>query len=105
MTAVFRQVYPESRFDFSSPNHILGMSYAKENATYPTPMTLYPIARKQAGFHDATISGKLLAPRRLGKVFSTRNNASAANGAFYNRTTFTNTDNDFMGKLLALPKV
>ena len=34
MTAVFRQVYPESRFDFSSPNHILGMSYAKENATY-----------------------------------------------------------------------
>ncbi|WP_161970476.1 nucleotidyltransferase [Enterococcus faecalis] len=59
MTAVFRQVYPESRFDFSSPNHILGMSYAKENATYPTPMTLYPIARKQAGFHDATISGKV----------------------------------------------
>ena len=71
MTAVFRQVYPESRFDFSSPNHILGMSYAKENATYPTPMTL----------------------------------ASTANGSFYNRTTFTNTGNDFMGKLLALPKV
>ena len=60
---------------------------------------------KQAGFHDATISGKVSCARRLGKVFSTRNNASAANGAFYNRTTFTNTDNDFMGKLLALPKV
>ena len=69
MTAVFRQVYPESRFDFSSPNHILGMSYAKENATYPTPMTLYPLLENKRAFMMQRFLGKLLAPRRLGKVF------------------------------------
>ncbi|MTD39264.1 nucleotidyltransferase [Erwinia sp. CPCC 100877] len=55
MTTVFRQLYPEMPLDFSSPNHILGLSYAKENAAYEQPMTLYPLAREQAGYHDATI--------------------------------------------------
>ena len=31
------------------------MSYAKENATYPTPMTLYPIARKQMCIRDSRV--------------------------------------------------
>jgi predicted nucleotidyltransferase len=55
MTAVFRQLYSEIGLDFSTPNHILGLSYAKENAAYERPMTLYPLAREQAGYHDATI--------------------------------------------------
>lgn len=55
MTEVFRKLYPKSGLDFSSPNHILGLSYAKENATYENPMTLYPLKREQAGYHDTNI--------------------------------------------------
>ncbi|MFD1902143.1 nucleotidyltransferase [Enterococcus termitis] len=55
MTEVFRQLYPQSGLDFSTPNHILGMSYAKENALYAQPMKLYPLKREQAGYHDLTI--------------------------------------------------
>ena len=55
MTAVFRKLYPEMILDFTSPNHILGLSYAKENARYKQPMQLYPLKRKQAGYHDTTI--------------------------------------------------
>ncbi len=43
MTAVFRSLYPDIALDFSSPNHILGLSYAKENAKYVHPMELHPI--------------------------------------------------------------
>ncbi|PZL74684.1 nucleotidyltransferase [Enterococcus plantarum] len=55
MTEVFRKLYPKNGLDFSSPNHILGLSYAKENATYEKPMMLYPLKREQAGYHDTTI--------------------------------------------------
>lgn len=55
MTEVFRKLYPNSGLDFSSPNHILGLSYAKENAAYEWPMTLYPLKREQAGYHDTNI--------------------------------------------------
>jgi len=55
MTAVYRSLMPDWQLDFTSPNHILGMGYAKENITYPRPMTLYPIQRRQAGYHDDTI--------------------------------------------------
>lgn len=55
MTEVFRKFYPNDVFDFSSPNHILGLSYAKENATYEKPMTLYPLKREAAGYHDTKI--------------------------------------------------
>ena len=46
MTEVFRSLYPDITLDFSSPNHILGLSYAKENAKYVHPMELHPIRRK-----------------------------------------------------------
>ncbi|MGM0123869.1 hypothetical protein IGI37_001243 [Enterococcus sp. AZ194] len=52
MTEVFRKLYPEISLDFISPNHILGLSYAKENALYKSPMKIYPIFRKSAGYHD-----------------------------------------------------
>lgn len=55
MTEVFRRLYPSSGLDFSSPNHILGLSYAKENANYEKPMKLYPLKREQAGYHDTNI--------------------------------------------------
>lgn len=55
ITEVFRRLYPQNGLDFSSPNHILGLSYAKENAAYEKPMTLYPLKREQAGYHDTNI--------------------------------------------------
>ncbi|MBP2098270.1 nucleotidyltransferase [Enterococcus rivorum] len=55
MTAVFQELYPEMMLDFSSPNHILGLSYGKENAVYQTPMKLYPLKREQSAYHETTI--------------------------------------------------
>ncbi|MEG2644735.1 MAG: nucleotidyltransferase [Enterococcus sp.] len=37
------------------PNHILGLSYAKENATYERPMDIYPLVRKDQGYHDEAL--------------------------------------------------
>lgn len=59
MTAVFRQIYPELALDFTSPNHILGLSYAKENARYSQPMELFPLPRKTAAFHETSITGEI----------------------------------------------
>nr|WP_165866607.1 nucleotidyltransferase [Vagococcus vulneris] len=54
MTSVYRKLFPEWLLDFSSPNHILGMAYAKSNAAYDFPMSLYPVTRQGSGFHDTT---------------------------------------------------
>ncbi|MGX7024346.1 nucleotidyltransferase [Vagococcus hydrophili] len=56
MTQVYRELYPEWALDFSSPNHILGMGYAKENASHEKPMMLYPIQRVGNEYHDKEIS-------------------------------------------------
>lgn len=56
MTHVYREVFPEWPLDFSSPNHILGMSYAKENAQYNTPMRIYGIQREGSGYHESDIN-------------------------------------------------
>lgn len=55
MTEVYRQLYPEWPLDFNSPNHILGMSYAKENQKYPKQMTLHPLKRVVSNYHDKEI--------------------------------------------------
>lgn len=56
MTEVYRQLYPEWPLDNSSPNHILGMSYAKENSQYAQPMKLHTVKRQQAHYHDKEIA-------------------------------------------------
>ncbi|MCV6650572.1 nucleotidyltransferase [Enterococcus faecium] len=61
MTEVFRSLYPDIVLDFSSPNHILGLSYAKENAKYVHPMELHPIRRKSAGYHEKIITDQTIA--------------------------------------------
>ncbi|MGM9902328.1 hypothetical protein A5844_002225 [Enterococcus sp. 10A9_DIV0425] len=61
MTKVFQQLYPAITLDYSSPNHILGLSYAKENATYEQPMKIVPIKRKVADYHDENLSGQNIA--------------------------------------------
>lgn len=56
MTEVYRQILPEWSLDFSSPNHILGMGYAKENAKYQKPMQLIPIKRIGNAYHDEEVT-------------------------------------------------
>ncbi|MEO1772825.1 nucleotidyltransferase [Candidatus Enterococcus ferrettii] len=53
MAEVVRQLFPTIQ-EFP-PNHILGLSYAKENAKYPNPMAIYPLIRKDQGYHDVEI--------------------------------------------------
>lgn len=52
MTKVYQLLYPEWPLNDHSPNHILGMSYAKANQEYDKPMSLLPIMRQGAGYHD-----------------------------------------------------
>lgn len=61
MTEVFRTLLQDAQLDFSSPNHILGLSYAKENARYERPMALHPIKRKSAEYHEKEISDETIA--------------------------------------------
>lgn len=61
MTEVYRQLLPDWILDFSSPNHILGMSYAKENILYTHPMSLYAVERQQSGYHDQEIENRQFA--------------------------------------------
>ena len=68
MTAVFRELYPKMTLDFTSPNHILGLSYAKENARYEQPMNLFPLKREQAGYHDLTITGSVSSATSIRKA-------------------------------------
>lgn len=58
MTEVYRQLYPEWPLDINSPNHILGMSYAKENQKYSSPMKLHPLKRLAANYHDKEITSQ-----------------------------------------------
>lgn len=72
MTQVYRELYPEWQLDFSSPNHILGMGYAKENAKYNQPMRLYPIQRVGNNYHDTEVSHQKFASATSirGKILS-----------------------------------
>ncbi|MBP1043876.1 nucleotidyltransferase [Vagococcus sp. BWB3-3] len=58
MTEVYRQLLPEWRLDFDSPNHILGMSYAKANQGFQRPMTLFPIKRQVTRHHQVDIASQ-----------------------------------------------
>lgn len=56
MTKVYQTLYPEWPLSDKSPNHILGMSYAKANQNYQKPMMLHPIQRIGAAYHTETIN-------------------------------------------------
>ncbi len=58
MTEVYRQLLPEWRLDFNSPNHILGMSYAKANQGFQRPMRLFPIKRQVTRHHQVDIASQ-----------------------------------------------
>ncbi|SJZ62566.1 Predicted nucleotidyltransferase [Pilibacter termitis] len=59
MTSIYQALLPEFTLDFSSPNHILAMGYARENAKLAQPMKLQPIQRVGASFHDTLVNGKI----------------------------------------------
>lgn len=65
MAAVIRELYPQS--EQFPPNHILGLSYAKENADYPRPMELFPVKRKDSGYHET-----LLQPQKFASATGIR---------------------------------
>lgn len=50
MAEVVSRLYPKAKA--FPPNHILGLSYAKENAMYEQPMEIFPLVRKDQGYHD-----------------------------------------------------
>lgn len=68
MTQVFRELYSEIILDFSSPNHILAMGYAKENALFPNPMKLLPIHRKDSQYHDKKLGETIASATAIRKT-------------------------------------
>ncbi|SEK30147.1 Predicted nucleotidyltransferase [Carnobacterium iners] len=55
MDQIMKKLLPETQLNLSSPNTILGLAYAKENANYSNPMALVPIKRIEAEYHDKDI--------------------------------------------------
>ncbi|WP_368251818.1 nucleotidyltransferase [Enterococcus sp. 2201sp1_2201st1_B8_2201SCRN_220225] len=53
MSLVYQELFPALHLSGEQPNHVLGLTYAKENASYSRPMKLIPIQRKGAAYHEA----------------------------------------------------
>ncbi|MDR1012780.1 MAG: nucleotidyltransferase family protein, partial [Lactobacillales bacterium] len=51
MSVVYNHFFPEMQLNFTSPNHLLGLTYARENAKYQTPMKIIAIPRIGSNFH------------------------------------------------------
>ncbi|MGB6178226.1 nucleotidyltransferase [Carnobacterium sp.] len=56
MNQIMQEYLPETPLDLTSPNTILGLAYAKENAKYADPMKLFPIKRIKSSYHDKEIT-------------------------------------------------
>lgn len=56
MRLVYEKLYPPFRQNKLGPNHLLALSYAKENAKYQQPMTLFPLKRIGSGYHEKKIA-------------------------------------------------
>lgn len=56
MNQVYGELFPSLQLSGETPNHILGLTYAKENASYAHPMKLWPIQRQGAAYHDNELS-------------------------------------------------
>lgn len=55
MQRVMAQLFPEWVTKTVQPNHILGLSYSRENAKYEHPMNLFPINRISQGYHSQSL--------------------------------------------------
>lgn len=56
MMTVLQEIYPPLQVGTNQPNHILGLSYAQENAKYPNPMQLFSVKREGAGYHSTELT-------------------------------------------------
>ncbi|MDR1521579.1 MAG: nucleotidyltransferase [Streptococcaceae bacterium] len=56
MSDVYCHFFPEVSLNFTSPNHLLGLAYARENAKYQTPMKIIAIPRIGSNFHEIKLS-------------------------------------------------
>ncbi|MDR0690857.1 MAG: nucleotidyltransferase [Streptococcaceae bacterium] len=56
MTAIYRHFFPAMPLDFTSPNHLLALAYARENAKYQAPIKIIAIPRIGNNFHEEELS-------------------------------------------------
>lgn len=60
MQLVMNQIFPEmGQQQANQPNHVLGLSYSQENATYERPMRLLPIKRLAQGYHSKSLEQEI----------------------------------------------
>ncbi|MDR2465260.1 MAG: nucleotidyltransferase [Streptococcaceae bacterium] len=69
MTEILRVLCHEFPLDFSSPNHILGMSYAKENARGEQHLQLIPIQRIENHHLDSELTGAISSGTAIRKAW------------------------------------
>ncbi|GAA3009860.1 nucleotidyltransferase [Tetragenococcus solitarius] len=51
--------YPSFTFSKDQPNHILGLTYTKENASFKQPMRIHPIQRVKASHHSTELTKEI----------------------------------------------
>lgn len=59
MAAVLNKEYPSFSLQKEQPNHILGLTYAKENARFEHPMAIYPVKRLKSSHHSTELTEEI----------------------------------------------
>lgn len=59
MAAVLADDFPSLALLKEQPNHVLGLTYAKENARFEQAMDIYPVERKEANHHSIELTGTI----------------------------------------------
>lgn len=70
MIEVMRRLNPTITFQENQPNHLLALSYAKENALLASPMRLVPIKRKTAAYHSEKLQGAISSATAIRKALA-----------------------------------
>jgi predicted nucleotidyltransferase len=68
MTEVYRELYPQLLLTGEQPNHVLGLTYAQENAQYTNPMTSIPLPRIGASYHSKEIHNEIASATAIRKA-------------------------------------
>ncbi len=74
MAAVLADDFPSLALLKEQPNHVLGLTYAKENARFKQVMDIYPVKRKQASHHSAELTGEIASATAIRQaIFAQKN--------------------------------
>lgn len=65
---------PDIQFEENQPNHMLALSYAKENAELREPMKLVSVARKTASYHSTDLQGTIASATAIRQAIRKRQN-------------------------------